>query len=401
MKTYRQEYILHPASDKELRSASKKLRRFVPYIKKRISEGVTNSRKLHKELQLQGYGASYATVYRYTRSLQIENYSKSTRYKPSIRFETDPGEQAQVDWGSFGKIEINGRIEKLYCFVYILGYSRMAYIEFTTKQNLQTLENCHIHAFEKIGIPKTIVYDNMKTVVIRREKLAQGRIAPRLNPAFFDFAQYYNFSIFLCPPYWPRAKGKVEAGVKYVRNNFMKGMRFKKEFKSLEELNKKAQRWLEYEANTRLHGTTKEKPIDRWIKEKKYLNFPNDIPIYASSPFLVRRSTKDGLIQYKSNLYSVPMEYARRNLFVKAVNTSGTLSIAIYYQDIIVANHLMSHEKGKWIVDDAHLIRKSTVNKRENKKARSKKNIKKPYSGIGIRPLSYYDKFILGQNNNG
>lgn len=368
-------------------SSSKKLSKFESHLSKRFRSGITNSMKLYREIKEQGYKGSYALVNRFL-------HQGNSNYKPSIRFETEAGEQAQVDWGSFGKIEINGRIERLYCFVYVLEYSRMAYIEFTIKQNLHTLENCHIHAFEKIGIPKTIVYDNMKTVVIRREKLPDGRNIPHFNPAFFDFSEHYGFHIFACPPYWPRAKGKVEASVKYVRNNFMKGMKYRKGFTSLNELNKKAQQWLNTTANTRIHRTTEERPVDRWLKEKKYLHFPINIPAYTSSPFMARNSTKDGLIQYKSNFYSVPIEYARRKLFVKEVNRNGIVGLKIYFQDMIVAEHLVSHERGEWVVDDSHFMRESRVHDKGVRKVLSKKKIKKSSPDIGIRPLSYYDQFV-------
>ena len=225
--------------------SSQKLSVFEKYLNKKIRKGFTNGVKLYTEIKEQGYNGSYASVNRFI-------HNRNIKYKPSIRFETEPGEQAQVDWGSCGKIDINGKIEKLYCFVYVLGYRRMTYVELTIKQNLYTLENCHIHAFEKLGIPKTIVYDNMKTVVIQREKLPDGKSIPRFNLAFHDFAQHYGFNIFLCPPYWPRAKGKVEANVKYVKNNFMKSMKFNKDFSSLEKLNKKTQLWLATTANMRI-----------------------------------------------------------------------------------------------------------------------------------------------------
>lgn len=373
----------------------KKLRNFLSYIEKRISEGVTNSRKLHKELKYQGCKASYTTVYRYILSSRIEKSKDFITYKPSRRFETGCGEQAQVDWGSFGKIEVNGKAERLYCFVYILGYSRILFAEFVVRQNLQTLQNCHIHAFEKLGIPQEIVYDNMKTVVLKREKVPKKII--QLNPGFLDFAKYYGFKIKLCSPYWPRAKGKVEASVKYIRNNFMQGLEFGRNFNSLNDINVKVQRWLNEDANIRIHRTTRDKPCDRWLKEKKYLRFSNTIPQYTLSPFVSRYTTRDGLIQYKSSFYSVPIKYARKKLLIKEANDNGITYIEVFYQDDFIAKHLLSSEKGKWIINDKHLKTESThINKFDSK--RIKRNIKNSYSSIGIRPLSYYDKFILKTN---
>lgn len=192
-------------------SKSKELIPFESYINKRTKAGITNIKKLHEELKMKGYKGSYTSLYRYKRL--ITHLGILRKYKPSCRFETEPGEQAQIDWGSCGKIEVNNRDEQLYCFSYLLGYSRAMYVEFTIKQNLQTFENCHIHAFKSIGIPKILVYDNIKTVVLKREKLPDGTKRIHFNPAFLDFSHHYGFEIKLCGPRWPRSKGKVESSI--------------------------------------------------------------------------------------------------------------------------------------------------------------------------------------------
>lgn len=376
---------------------TRRVKKFTKYLKTRVAQGVTNRSKLYREIVERGYKGHPVSVNRFVNVLK----DNETRIKPSIRFETKPGEQAQVDWGRFGEVEISGRTEKLSCFVYVLGYSRMMYVEFTIKQTLQTLQQCHINAFEILGIPKVIVYDNMKTVVVKREKAKNKMQDIYLNPAFLDFAQYYGFNIQLCPPYWPRAKGKVEAGVKYVRNNFMQGMVFKKDFSSLEGLSKKAREWLETVANTRIHGTTNKKPISRWRKEQKYLYFPKNVPAYATSPFLARNSTKDGLVQYKSNFYSVPVQYVRKKILLKELNANGLITIEFYHEDKIIAQHKLSMERGKWIIDDKHLIKNNNISQRKRKNKRLTRKVDDNSSAIGICPLSYYDKFILGDNNNG
>lgn len=360
--------------------------------------GVKNIYKLFLEVKSFGYSGSYASVYRYlkfkVKELEIKNY------KPSIRFETGPGQQAQVDWGSFGKIEIDDKIERLYCFVYVLGYSRAMYIEFTIKQNLQTLEECHINAFEELGIPEIIVYDNMKTVVLSREKLPDGKVKPHLNPAFLDFAQFYGFKVHLCSPYWPRAKGKVESGVKYVRNNFMQGMKFGKSFKSLQELNFQALVWLKNVANLRNHGTTGEIPVERWQREKDFLHFPNDFPKYEISPTFSRSSTKDGLIRYKSNFYSIPVDFSRKKLFVKEINNNGLVLVGIYYQDKMIASHPISSEKGKWVINRDHFLREPSLVKDGQRKRYKKQQIgliKKPVLSrqtVYTRGLNYYDQLL-------
>lgn len=384
-----------PKDHKKDKSTPRKLIRFTKYLDKRFNIGVLNAQKLYLEIKKQGYRGSYPAVNDYLNSKgrQVRRIRKfpflkslpKSSYKPAIRFETEPGEQAQVDWGHFGKIEINGRLEKLSCFVYVLGYSRMMYVEFTIKQNLQTLEACHIHAFEKLGIPKEVVYDNMKTVVLKIQKLTNNKSSPIYNPAFLDFAKYYGFEPFACPPYWPRAKGKVESGVKYIRNNFMQGLRLKKSFKSLEDLNEEARKWIDEVANTRVHSTIKIKPINRFKKERNFLRSPNHIPPYLTSPLIVRNSTKDGFIQYKSNFYSVPIQFARRKLYLREINTNGIVTIIIYHENKVIAEHPLSRARGEWVINDNHIPKQY---KRQNRRKGSSSLI------IGVRPLSYYNQFI-------
>jgi transposase len=168
------------------------------------------------DLQQAGYKGSTAIAEKYYRERKQEIQPR--RYLKHV--ETGKGEQGQVDWGHFGVITINNKPEKVYLFAYILSYSRAVYLEFVVRQNQKTLHECHIHAFEAIGIPKTIVYDNMKTVVSHRKKLPDGTENIKYTDAFMDFARYYQFEVFACPPYWPQTKGKVESTIKYVRHFF-------------------------------------------------------------------------------------------------------------------------------------------------------------------------------------
>lgn len=358
-----------------------------------IKKGIKSITKLHSELQSLGFKGHYHTLWQYLR-LNKEYFKKDFKeYKRSIHIETGPGEQAQVDWGHFGKIEIDGKRYPLYCFVYILSFSRTIYIEFTIKQNLKTLEECHKHAFKELGIPKTILYDNMKTVVLSRDKLVNKKQHIHYNPAFLEFAGFYGFEVVACPPYWPRAKGKVEAAVKLVKNNLMQGMQFGRDFTTLDEINEKARNWLKNSINVRKHRTTGIRPIDRWLEEKALLGFPKDHD-YETSSFVARYSTKDGLVQYKSNFYSVPTEFSRRKLLVKEFNKNGLVTIKIYYEDKVIAVHQLSTERGKWIVDETHMIKnestKSSI-KKNNKLKRKSKNTER-LAIVFTRSLEYYDQ---------
>lgn len=380
---------------------------FKQYLISRINKGVTNGQKLYIEIKDQGFSGSYETLYRYLRgelgNYWIKPYKKNyfytkraginlSKYKSSTRYETEPGEQALVDWGHFRTVVLNGQKKKLYCFVFVLGYSRAAYIEFTTSENLNVFESCHINAFKNLGIPNSIVYDNTKTVILSNKKTQEGNRKIDLNLNFFDFARYYGFEIIASHPYWPRDKGKVEAGVKYVRNNFMQGVTFTKSLISLEELNKQAGHWIDQIANNRVHGTTKEKPKDRWLKEKAYLKFPDNLPDYQISPMFVRFSTKDQFIQFKQNFYSVPKEYAWRKLFIREVNIQGNKLVNIYFKNELITQHNLYTEKGKSVANPLHFPKNLNKNP---EKVDNKNRSWKRYPEISVRPFEFYDQMIL------
>ncbi len=381
---------------------------FREYLISRIRKGVVNGQKLFLEIKNQGFKGSYETLYRYLRNdlneYWIKPYKKSyfyqkrsaielSRYKRAVRFETEPGQQAQVDWGHFKTVIINGKRQKLYCFIFVLGYSRTAYIEFTTSENLSVFESCHINSFKALGIPQSIVYDNTKTVILFNKKGVDGKRKVGFNLNFFDFARYYGFEIIASPPYWPRTKGKVESSVKYIKNHFMQGVKFTKSLPSLEKFNKQANNWVSQIANQRIHATTGEKPYDRWLKEKVCLKFPDNIPDYQVSPVVIRFSTKDQFIQYKQNFYSVPKEYAWRKLFIREINLQGNKLINIYFQNNLITQHNLCIERGKSVENSQHF--KQKLKPAISTKAKyNHKNSWKNYPEISVRSFEYYDQLI-------
>ncbi len=161
------------------------------------------------------------TAKRYAESPQKPEYTlsepKPTKMdlneKATVRFETMPGKQGQMDWGFFEDhlVYEDGKWKKLYCFLMILGYSRMRYIEFVTDMSTNTLIRCHQNAFRYFGgYPEEILYDNMKQVVIKRLLKQEDST---LNRQFEDFAGFYGFKPILCRPYRGQTKGEVERTV--------------------------------------------------------------------------------------------------------------------------------------------------------------------------------------------
>jgi len=155
----------------------------------------------------------------------------------------------------------------------IMGYSRMAFVYFTDNMTQDTFVNCHIKAFNYFnGIPKTILYDNLKSVVIQRDKY--GKNNHSFNNNFLDFAKKYKFIPKLCKPYRAKTKGKVERFNRYLKENFYKPLKSSLKNSNIKIdynlLNAQIFSWLEL-ANNRIHYTTKKRPVELFEIEKKYL----------------------------------------------------------------------------------------------------------------------------------
>ncbi len=303
-----------------------------------------------------------------------------------MRYETDPGEQAQVDWGHFGFIEHNGRRHRLYAFVMTLGWSRASYLEFTVSADAAWWLRCHVHAFEYFGgLPKVVLHDNLKTAVLSRD--ADGTI--HWNARYLDFAGYYGFSPKACQPYRAQTKGKVESGVRYVRINFWPGLRFL----DLTDLNRQARDWLDLTANVRIHGTTGEVPFARLALEQ--LQPMLGKPVYDTSLVSFRRASKDCFVSYDGNYYSVPSEYVRKTLKLKE-SESGQL-LVLNAQDEIVAEHRLVSGHNQRIAVPAHYANIGKDKRSPKRPTAVQLPSSDSLTGLAApevesRPLSWYDQ---------
>lgn len=371
----------------ESNMVSKKVAPYVGFIEEQLEHGSQNTAKLYQKLTDNGFVGSYGLVNDYVKS-KHGGIDKG-RERMYQRVETDPGEQAQVDWGTFGKINVNGRTLNLYVFVYVLSYSRAMYAEFATSQKQRTFQECHIHAFNKLGAPKKIRYDNVKTVVISRKRLPEGGEHINYNFDFSNFAKYYKFEPEICPPYYPRSKGKVEAGVKYLRYNFMEGEAYKKTFKSIDELNQKVWSWLDNIANNRIHSTTKERPIDRWNKERDKLFITKDYPLYQNNILTSRRASQNSMVTFKRSSYWVPNCYARKKIDIIEINNNGSITLRFLYRGSKIIEYLASNKPGEWILpkNGGLIPDQETVGKKKKKRIIL-------HTEVQERDLNHYNKFI-------
>ncbi|HKC73220.1 MAG TPA: IS21 family transposase [Chloroflexota bacterium] len=257
---------------------------YVPYLEQRLAEGVLNAHKLFGEIVARGYPGGESQVKAFVQYRRPARQPEAT-----VRFETAPGQQAQVDWGSFGTIAHEGRHRRLCAFVMTLGWSRMLYLEFTLSMEITWFLRGHLHAFAYFGgAPREVLHDNLKTAVL--DRAADGTI--HWHPRYLDFANYYGFTPRACRPYRAQTKGKVERGIGYVRGNFWPGVHAE----GLADLNAQARLWLDTVANVRRHGTTGVVPFTR-LPDEGLLPLGGKPP-YDTSVVLTRQSTRDGLVSY-------------------------------------------------------------------------------------------------------
>jgi transposase len=314
-----------------------KIEPFKEYIKKRMEDGCLNAIVIYDEIKAQGYTGSVTTLRYFMRPLRPVVASKATE-----RFETEPGEQAQVDWGHF-RVDWHGKKKRLYAFIMVLGYSRMMYLEYTEDEKLETLIGCHERAMDYLGgITKTCLYDNMKTVVTGQD--VQGEAI--WNEQFAQFASHHGFTLRRCKPYRARTKGKVENGVGYVRKNFWPRVQA---FTGLDDLNKQARLWLDNIANKRVHGTTHEVPWERWQQEP--LKPANPFP-FAAAYRHIRKVTTDALVSYQNNRYSLPHAYVGHLVQVQD-DKNGTLR---FYdqQGVLITQHIKAIGEHQVITNKKH-----------------------------------------------
>lgn len=365
------------------RKRSSKLDSYHGLIRDWLEEDDYTATWIHDRLKLQGFTGSYDLVKRFVRR------EKSRKARLAyVRFETEPGLQAQVDFSEFRIIEADGRESTIYLFALVLGYSRVMYGEFVNRCIMKNFLECHQRAFGYIGgVPGEILYDNMKNVVIRR---LVGRI--EWNVRFLDFAGHYRFKPVVCPPYSPWYKGKVERPFDYIRERFWRGRRYI----NIEQANCELLKWMDQTANRRIHGTMKENVAKRWDREKALLG---NIPCrsYDTSDVYYRKVYKDCFVRFRCNSYRVPHRMVGKRVIIK-VNDD---TLRIYHNNELLKVYLLVNGRGQFIEDKElldSLLNDKEMLRRKYRKPKSKGKAtrglvkdKTDYEGL-VRELGIYDE---------
>ena len=274
----------------------------------------------------------------------VSRYRHGTLEEAHLRLSTLPGEQAQVDWASFGKIKIGNVERKLYAFVMVLSWSRQIFIRFYMNQGMANFQRGHIDAFEFFGqrVPRKILYDNCKVVV--KERIGSAIV---YNPELLSFAGHYHFQPIAVPPRKPAQKGRVERGIRYVRSSFWPA----RKWKDYADLNVQAEKWCAGEAAERRFVQNEKLTVREAFEQERATMHEQ---VNAAYPVYDRKEESVGktpYIHFDCNLYTIPAEYVKRTLSVFATLTEvricdGTKTVAL---------HQRTFDKNQQVEEQAHI----------------------------------------------
>ncbi|MDQ3095263.1 MAG: IS21 family transposase [Actinomycetota bacterium] len=331
VRTWRRRGRYRPRDRTRVRSGL--LAPFATWLKARAPEVDFNAVVLHRELREQGFTGSEIVVRRAVRPWRLAAEPAAT-----VRFESAPGEQAQVDFGQvrvwIGDVHVPAQI-----FVYTLGYSRCNFAVAFRQQRLREWIAGHELAFQHFGgVPDRLIVDNAKAMVLRHT-----REALVWNTTYADFTAYYGVRPWACAPYRPQTKGKVESGVKYIQRNALAGKRFA----SWDEVNAWLLEWTTTIADRRVHGTTHEIPAERFKREA--LTPLGNRPPYEWARVRRRIVAADALVSVAGSRYSVPARLVGATV---EVHESAT-GFAIQHADTVVAEHAR-RPRHQVVMDPAH-----------------------------------------------
>jgi transposase len=283
-----------------------------------------------------GLKVSYSSVLRY-----VGEEFNLGKPEATVHLETEPGEEAQVDFGYVGLMRDpeTGKDRKTWCFILTLSYSRHRFVRFVFRQDSPTWIECHIRAFEFFhGVPARVVLDNLKVGVIKPDFYD-----PRIHFAYADLERHYDFVADPAKVRKPKHKGKVERGIPVVRQHLLAG----RKFRDIRDANERALAWCRFEIGSEVHGTTKRKPYETFISEEKErlkLLPPErfEIPVWKECTV-----HPDHHIVFEQSFYSLPTRYIGKKVCARGTSKS----VGIFLDHQLIKTHSRALEPGKWMTD--------------------------------------------------
>lgn len=295
--------------------------------------------RIYGMVKARGYPGGAVQVRRYVRVVRPRS-----RAEAFLRRQTLPGEEAQVDWGIFGQLKVGHATRTLSCFVLVLSHSRGMYAHFALDQTLESFLRGHVRAFEVLGgVPRAVLYDNLKSVVLDR----QGDHI-RFHPRLLELAGHFHFAPKPCAPYRGNEKGKVERTIRYLRDSFFAARRYS----SLADLNAQLARWIAETAHERKvpGDPTGTKVVDALAAERPRL-LPLPQNSFGTDVLRPVTSGKTPYVRFDGNDYSIPHTLVRKPLTLVA----SEARVRVLDGAVEVAAHDRSYDKGRIVETPAHI----------------------------------------------
>jgi transposase len=303
-----------------------------------LAEG--NAVVVADELRRQGVVASVRTI---QRAVAWRRRERRAAELATVRFETAPGHQMQIDFGE-KRIAIAGLVVRVHLLVAVLSYSRRLFVKAFLRERQDDWREGIAAAFRRFGgVPRTVLGDNARALVIDRDRTT-GHV--RFHPAYVQFCRDWDVEPRACGPYRARTKGKTESGVKYVKGNALAG----RAFDSFAELEGHLAEWM-IVADQRVHGTTREMPLARFERdEAPHLRPLPARPLAVRERSLRRKVAHDALVDVDTVRYSVPHRLVRESVEVLVREHE----VLIRHGRDLVARHPRSSEPFARVIDPAH-----------------------------------------------
>lgn len=311
---------------------------FVDFIKQTLEvHPRLRATRIYEMIRGRGYTGSIVQLRRVVAAL------RPIHREAFLRLITLPGEQAQADWAHFGEIQIGRARRRLSCFVLTLSYSRALWIEFFLDQMLENLLLAHVHAFEDwSGLARTVLYDNMKAVVLDR----RGDVI-KFHPRLLELCSHYHFAARPCRPGRGNEKGRVERAIRYIRESFFAA----RSFSTVEDLNRQARVWRDEVAHQRPWPGDPSRSVASVFEEEKPRLLRLPAHRFDTDLMRVVRSDKTIYIRFDLNDYSIPPEAIGRPVTLLA----SPNNVRILDGSSEIARHRRSYDRLARIQDPNHI----------------------------------------------
>jgi transposase len=292
--------------------------------------------RIYQMIRDRGYTGSIVQLRRFVACV------RPTQKEVFLRLRTFPGEQGQVDWAHFGEVSIGRARRRLSCFVITLSYSRALYLEFFFDQRMESFLRGHIHAFEDWqGLPRILVYDNLRSVVVER----RGDNV-HFHPRILELCAHYHFAPRPCQVGAGNQKGRVERAIRYIRESFFAA----RPFTTLEDFNRQALQWRDREAHKRLWPGGDHRTVEEAFREEKPRLLPLPVHRLDSDLLVPIKPGKTIYVRFDLNDYSIPPSALGRPLTLAA--SESMIRILDGNQEI--ARHRRSYDRRQQILNPEH-----------------------------------------------